>query len=83
MSRQIQNIVNIGPSVGVELGFGLGSSGAVNFTFGAIAQVRVFLVQSTFLLMMRITQVPPGAFVSLDLVNATGQWAPAFHSGGW
>ena len=36
---QVANVVNIGPSVGVELGLGLGASGAVNFTFGAIAQV--------------------------------------------
>ena len=36
---QVANVVNIGPSVGVELGLGLGASGAVNFTFGATAQV--------------------------------------------
>ena len=37
--HQVANIVNIGPSVGVELGLGLDVEAALNFTLGASAQV--------------------------------------------
>ena len=33
------NLITIGPAVGVELGIGLNVSGALNFSFGAMAQV--------------------------------------------
>ena len=78
---QVGSLVNIGPSIGLEVGFDLDVSGTLNFTYGAKAQVRSqFNISS---LRAQYLQVPSGSFASFNLVNSSGAWDPTFSAQGW